>query len=44
MPQSMGFPETDRGGLLEAQRYYADMAGWYWLSIQAGCLDSAKPW
>lgn len=40
MPQSMGFPATDRGGSLEAQRYYAAVPGWYWLYVQGGWVDS----
>ncbi|WP_158238187.1 hypothetical protein [Pseudomonas sp. 382] len=42
LPQSMGFPATDRGGSLEAQRYYAASLAGYWLSIHAGCLDRAS--
>lgn len=36
MPQSMGFPATDRGGSLEAQRYYGGELAGYWLSVQGG--------
>lgn len=39
MPQSMGFPATDRGGSLEAQRYYAPAQPAYWLSVQGGWVD-----
>lgn len=36
MPRSMGFPATDRGGSLEAQRYYGGELAGYWLSVQGG--------
>lgn len=39
MPQSMGFPATDRGGALEVQSYYGEMLARYWLSIQRGWAD-----
>jgi len=36
----MGFPATDRGGLLEVQRYYGEMVARYWHFIHAGWVDS----
>lgn len=38
MPQSMGFPATDRGGSLEAQRYYGGKVARYWIFIQFGLM------
>jgi len=40
MPQSMGFPATDRGGSLEVQSYYGVMVARYWYFIQVGRVDS----
>ena len=39
VPQSMGFPATDRGGSLEAQRYYGGRRVGYWVSVQGGWAD-----
>lgn len=38
----MGFPATDRGGSLEAQRYYGSGRPLYWLSVQGGWADRSK--
>lgn len=36
MPQSMGFPATDRAGSLEVQSYSGEMLARYWHFIHAG--------
>lgn len=38
----MGFPAMDRGGSLEAQRYYGGERAGYWVSVQGGWVDRIR--